>query len=77
MAELPLNESGSEDLGTRSIWPSARDFHAAFGYGPEDGINMADADGVLLAAVQALYEEVKTDKARIAQLEAELAQQKR
>jgi hypothetical protein len=78
VAALPLNESGSEDLGTRSIGPSARDFHAAFGYGPEDGINMADADGVALAAIQALYDEMKArDEAqqlRIAQLEAELAQ---
>jgi hypothetical protein len=64
--------------GTRHIGPVAQDFHKAFGYGgTETGINLADADGVLLAAVQALYEEVKTDNARIAQLEAELAQQKR
>jgi hypothetical protein len=63
--------------GTRHIGPVAQDFHSAFGVGEtETGINLADADGVLLAAVQALYDEVKADKARIAQLEAELAQTK-
>jgi hypothetical protein len=68
----------SQDESIRHIGPVAQDFHAAFGVGEtETGINMADADGVLLAAVQALYEEVKADKARIAQLEVELAQQKR
>jgi hypothetical protein len=47
-----------QDDGTRHIGPVAQDFHAAFGVGEtEKGINMADADGVLLAAVQALYEQ--------------------
>ncbi|MBM3331867.1 hypothetical protein FJY68_08465 [candidate division WOR-3 bacterium] len=68
--------------GTRHIGPVAQDFHSAFGYGGnETSINLADADGVLLAAVQALYDEMKVrDKAqqmRIAQLEAELAQTKK
>jgi hypothetical protein len=71
-----------QDDGTRHIGPVAQDFHNAFEYGgTETGINLADADGVLLAAVQALYDEMKArDEAqqlRIAQLEAELAQQKR
>ncbi|MBM3330570.1 hypothetical protein FJY68_01805 [candidate division WOR-3 bacterium] len=60
--------------GTRHIGPVAQDFHSAFGYGGnETSINLADADGVLLAAVQALFDEAKTDRIRIAQLEAELA----
>ncbi len=44
--------------GTRHIGPVAQEFHAAFGVGEnEKSINLADADGVLLAAVQALYEQ--------------------
>ncbi len=44
--------------GTRHIGPVAQDFHAAFGVGEDSkSINLADADGVLLAAVQALYEQ--------------------
>jgi hypothetical protein len=44
----------------------AQDFHAAFGLGDSDRtINMVDANGVLMVAVQALYRRVK-------QLEAEV-----
>jgi hypothetical protein len=47
-----------QDDGTRHIGPVAQDFHAAFGVGENNtSINMADADGVLFAAVQALYEQ--------------------
>ncbi len=64
----------SQDASIRHIGPVAQDFHKAFGFGESStAINMEDADGVALAAIQALYEEVKADKARIAQLEAELA----
>jgi hypothetical protein len=68
----------TQDPSIRHIGPVAQDFHNAFGFGESNtAINMEDADGVLLAAVQALYDEVKTDKARIAQFEAELAQIKK
>jgi hypothetical protein len=42
--------------GVRHIGPMAQDFHAAFGLGGEDSTHIAtvDADGVALAAVQAL-----------------------
>jgi hypothetical protein len=68
----------SQEPSIRHIGPVAQDFHNSFGFGESNtAINMEDADGVLLAAVQALYDEVKADKARIAQLEAELAQIKK
>jgi hypothetical protein len=68
----------SQDAAIRHIGPVAQDFHSAFGYGESNtAINMEDADGVLLAAVQALYDEIRADKNRIAQLEAELAQLKK
>jgi trimeric autotransporter adhesin len=65
-----------QDDGTRHIGPVAQDFHAAFGVGEtETGINMADADGVLLAAVQALYEQNQNQQAEIEALKAKLAGQ--
>ena len=42
--------------GYRHVGPMAQDFHALFGVGEsERGINTVDADGVALAAIQALY----------------------
>jgi trimeric autotransporter adhesin len=62
-----------QDDGTRHIGPVAQDFHAAFGVGEtETGINMADADGVLLAAVQALYEDNRQLWQELEALRAEL-----
>ncbi|MEO0085140.1 MAG: tail fiber domain-containing protein [candidate division WOR-3 bacterium] len=59
--------------GTRHIGPVAQDFHAAFGFGETNtAINMADMDGVTLAAIQALYEQVKAQQAEIDALKAEL-----
>ncbi len=63
--------------GTRHIGPVAQDFHNAFGYGGnETSINLADADGVLLAAVQALYEQNQLQQAEIEALKAALAERK-
>jgi hypothetical protein len=61
----------NQDDGTRHIGPVAQDFAAAFGVGENNtSINMADADGVLLAAVQALYEQNQELTRRVAELEA-------
>jgi hypothetical protein len=66
-----------QDDGTRHIGPVAQEFAAAFGVGENNtSINMADADGVLLAAVQALYEQSRVQQAEIAALKAELARMK-
>ncbi|MFO7676433.1 MAG: hypothetical protein R6X12_08985 [bacterium] len=60
--------------GTRHIGPAAEDFSAAFGYGEGNlGINTADADGVLFAAVQALYEDNRALHAELEALKAELS----
>jgi hypothetical protein len=59
--------------GTRHIGPVAQDFHNSFGYGgTETSINLADADGVLLAAVQALYDEMKVVRELNAAQQAEI-----
>ena len=51
--------------GIRHIGPTAQDFKKAFGVGESDtGITTVDADGVALAAIQGLVEELKErDKA--------------
>jgi len=62
-----------QDDGTRHIGPVAQDFHSSFGYGEtETGINLADADGVLLAAVQALYDQNQAQQAEIETLKVAL-----
>jgi hypothetical protein len=67
-----------QDDGTRHVGPVAQDFNSAFGYGgTETGINLADADGIALAAIQALYEDNRQLRQELEALKAELAQQKR
>lgn len=62
-----------QDDATRHIGPVAQDFHAAFGCGETStAINMADADGVLLAAVQALYDDNRALRAEVEALRAEI-----
>lgn len=62
-----------QDDGTRHIGPMAQDFYGAFGYGESNtSINLADADGVALAAIQALYEDNRALRAEVEKLKAEL-----
>jgi hypothetical protein len=52
----------------------AQDFHAAFSVGEDDRhITTVDADGVALAAIQALYRLVRERDVQIAALEARVA----
>jgi len=74
VAALPLQEYNlkSQDPSIRHVGPVAQDFAAAFGYGESDRtINMEDADGVALAAIQGLYQLSQEQAAQIRQLEAE------
>ncbi len=60
--------------GVRHLGPTAQNFAAAFGLGASDtGIAAVDADGVALAAIQALVAENAAKDARIAELEARVA----
>ncbi len=64
----------SQDASIRHIGPVAQDFHNSFGFGESNtAINMEDADGVLMAAVQALYEDNKALHAEVEALKADLA----
>ncbi len=57
----------SQDPAIRHLGPMAQEFHAAFGVGEDDKhINMVDANGVALAAIQGLYQLVKEKDAQIA-----------
>ncbi len=75
VAALPVRDYKMRDQhdGTRHIGPVAQDFAAAFGYGETNtAINLADADGVLLAAVQALYEQNRKLRGELEALKSEV-----
>jgi len=65
----------AEQDGIRHIGPMAQDFFAVFGVGADDrGIGTVDADGVALAAIQALYQRNLELERRVEQLEQRLEQ---
>ena len=64
----------SQGPSVRHIGPMAQDFHTAFGVGEDDThINMVDANGVALAAIQGLYQLVQEQELQLTVLEARLA----
>jgi hypothetical protein len=78
LATMPIQEYNikSQDASIRHVGPVAQDFYAAFGYGESDlAINMEDADGIALAAIQSLYELNREQATRIEFLETENATQ--
>jgi trimeric autotransporter adhesin len=67
----------AQDKSIRHIGPMAQDFAAAFKVGEDDhGISTVDADGVALAAIQGLHQEITQKDARIQTLEKDVAQLK-
>ena len=69
LAALPISTWNykADDPGVRHMGPMAQDFHGAFGLGDDDRtINLLDANGVVMVAIQALCR-------RVQQLEAEVA----
>ncbi|MBL8521216.1 MAG: tail fiber domain-containing protein [Betaproteobacteria bacterium] len=76
VAALPMTSwrYKSEESKARHIGPMAEDFRAAFGLGDSDkSINVFDASGVALAAIQGLHRLVKDKDAEIAALKRDLA----
>jgi hypothetical protein len=60
------------------LGPMAQDFYASFGLGSSDkAIGTIDADGVALAAIKGLYEEVHERDAKITAQQAQLERQGR
>jgi hypothetical protein len=65
----------TEDASVRHLGPMAQDFRTAFGLGDDDKvISTVDADGVALAAAQALDARTVAQEARITALERENAE---
>lgn len=65
----------SEGASVRHIGPMAQDFAAAFGVGDSDKhIHMIDANGVSMAAIQALYAMIQQRDQQIDGLRSELDQ---
>jgi len=75
VAQLPI-ESWNYNFqgeGIRHIGPMAQDFYQTFNVGEDDRhINMVDANGVVLAAIQALYGKVQEKERQIEALAREL-----
>ncbi|NIM96409.1 MAG: hypothetical protein GTO18_22140 [Anaerolineales bacterium] len=72
LAAMPIQEYNlkGQNPSIRHFGPVAQDFNAAFGYGEsETAINMEDADGVAMAAIQGLYQLVQEKDAQIETLQ--------
>jgi hypothetical protein len=68
----------SDEANARHAGPMAQDFHAAFGFGDDDTrLAPGDEAGVALAAVKELSAQVRGLQARVATLEAQLAEKDR
>jgi hypothetical protein len=74
VGRLPISSwtYNEEPARVRHLGPMAQDFRATFGLGDDDRSYYAvDAQGVALAAIQALDERVKAQEARLQRLERE------
>ncbi len=75
VAELPIQQwrFKTEDTSVKHVGPMAQDFRAAFGLGEiPTAIATVDADGVALAAIQALNQKLEESRAENAALKARL-----
>lgn len=75
LATLPISTWNykAQPESVRHMGPTAQDFRAAFGLGEDERhISTVDAQGVALAAIQALYNEVTEKQAEITQLRSEM-----
>jgi hypothetical protein len=75
VAQLPITQwkMKAEPAGRKHIGPMAQDFYAAFALGDDDRyIGQGDAQGVALAAIQALYKVVQEKEHQIEQLQRRL-----
>ena len=75
VATLPIETWSyrGQDAAVRHMGPMAQDFAAAFGVGPDDRhIDLLDASGVALAAIQGLHQLAQVQAAELQALRAEL-----
>ena len=74
VAQLPIETWRYKGEAIRHIGPMAQDWSRAFGVGPDDRhIDLIDASGVALAAIQALAQRVEAQETELAALRATLA----
>ncbi len=75
IARMPIREWSykAQDAAIRHVGPTAQDFHAAFGLG-EDRLRIStiDADGIALAAIQALEARTRADRDALVRENADL-----
>jgi hypothetical protein len=78
VAALPLTRwNFKQEPGVTHLGPVSQDFQAAFGLGTDDKrIATVDADGVALAAIQGLQQELQAKDAQIRELQHDLAELK-
>jgi hypothetical protein len=77
LAALPISTWNyiGEDPSVRHLGPMAQDFKAAFGLGDSDKvIDMIDANGVVMVAIQALHRRLAALSEQVAELERRLAE---
>ncbi len=73
ISSLPIYEWQFKGQDSRHIGPMAQDFHAAFHLGEDETtIASIDLDGVMLAAVKALYKMNQEQQAQIENLKQEI-----
>lgn len=74
LSRIPISEWQFKQEDIRHIGPMAQDFYAAFGLGQgEITISTVDADGIIMAAVQALYQNDLAKETRIQNQQFEIA----
>ncbi|BAY23320.1 hypothetical protein NIES2100_30840 [Calothrix sp. NIES-2100] len=79
IADLPITswKYKNQDETIRHIGPMAQDFAATFNVGESDRtINAVDANGVALAAIQALYQLMQQKDSQIQELQTQLIELK-
>jgi Chaperone of endosialidase len=77
IADLPITtwKYKNQDETIRHIGPMAQDFATTFNCGESDRfINAVDANGVALAAIQALYQKMQQQESQIKELQTQLLQ---
>jgi len=74
LSSVPISTWSYKDSpDVRHIGPTAQDFRAAYGFGPDDKhLAALDTNGVALAAIQALDEQVKEKDVRIQTLQGQV-----
>ncbi|MCB0685767.1 MAG: tail fiber domain-containing protein [Saprospiraceae bacterium] len=73
LENIPITEWQYKGHNERHIGPMAQDFYQAFGLGTDEKyIASIDADGIALAAIKALQEEVQMLKAELQKVKEEL-----